>query len=256
MFKKMKMNMAARNVKNTKRKPATKKNKRPSFWGRVWGVICWPFRKIAQLARRLWAWVKTLDLIALANLALLVAIIVLFSMLIIDIVGCRKKPVVVIAEPVPVVQQANTAQSATTRKISQRKPVLPLKQNAVKNQVATERAPMAVNVVPVKKCEVEIAKKQIARQNNKFYGDVIIDSRGAGRMLGNGAMVKGNLYLQNMRKYTLPCDIRVDGNLFLRDVNMLQFCGDFVVTGNIYVSPRSSFGPIPKNARLGGQVVL
>jgi hypothetical protein len=39
-------------------------------------------------------------------------------------------------------------------------------------------------------------------------------------------------------------------------MGLLQFCGDFVVTGNIYVSPRSSFGPIPKTARIGGYVVL
>ena len=114
----------------------------------------------------------------------------------------------------------------------------------------------AINVVPVQKSDVQVVKQQTATVKNRFWGDVIIDSRGAGAMLQNGAQVNGNLYLQNMRKYTLPCDIRINGNLFLRDVNMLQFCGDFVVTGNIYVSPRSSFGPIPKTARVGGHVVL
>jgi hypothetical protein len=127
---------------------------------------------------------------------------------------------------------------------------LPMAQNKTKNQQPS------VNVVPVKKSEVEIVKKQTAKQNNTLMGDVIIDSRGAGAILQAGTQVNGNLYLQNMRKYTLPCDIRINGNLFLRDVNMLQFCGDFVITGNIYVSPRSSFGPIPKTARLGGHVVL
>lgn len=87
-------------------------------------------------------------------------------------------------------------------------------------------------------------------------GDVIIDSRGAGAILRKDTQVNGNLYLQNMRKFTLPCNVRINGNLFLRDVNKLQFCGEFVVTGNIYVSPRSSFGPLPKNARIGGYVVL
>ena len=44
--------------------------------------------------------------------------------------------------------------------------------------------------------------------------------------------------------------------MFVRDVNKLQFCGDFEITGNIYVTPTSSFGPIPRSARLGGQVIL
>ncbi len=87
-------------------------------------------------------------------------------------------------------------------------------------------------------------------------GDVVVNGRGDGHMLTNDIRVQGNVYLQNMRKYVLPCNAYIDGHLFLRDVNMLQFCGDFVVTGNIYVSRRSSFGPIPSTARLGGQVIL
>ena len=101
-----------------------------------------------------------------------------------------------------------------------------------------------------------VAEKQTAKINNKMYGDVIIDSRGAAAMLQNGSEIDGNLYLENMRKYVLPCDIKITGNMFVRDVNMLQFCGDFEITGNIYVSPRSSFGPIPRTAHLGGQVIL
>ena len=87
-------------------------------------------------------------------------------------------------------------------------------------------------------------------------GDVVIDTRRAASVIEHNTRVQGNLYLQNMRKYTLPCGVRVEGNLFLRDVNLLQFCGEFTVTGNIYVNPRSSFGPIPANARVGGYVIL
>jgi hypothetical protein len=89
-----------------------------------------------------------------------------------------------------------------------------------------------------------------------MYGDIIIDSRGAAMMLNNGYEINGNLYLQNMRKYVLPCDIKITGNMFVRDVNMLQFCGKFEIAGNIYVTPTSSFGPIPRNAYVGGQVIL
>jgi hypothetical protein len=215
-----------------------KGTKDKNFWTRVWNIVCWPFRKIAGLFRSFWKWVRGVDLVGLVNTTLLVAIIVLFSMLIIDIVGCNRKQVVVVAKTVPVVEQVTVSEKTVT---------LPIK---------NDNKQKMLNVVPVSKAEVEIVKKQTARQGSTLMGDVIIDSRGAGAMLQCGTQVNGNLYLQNMRKYTLPCDIRINGNLFLRDVNMLQFCGDFVITGNIYVSPRSSFGPIPKTARLGGHVVL
>ena len=215
-----------------------KGTKDKNLWTRVWSIACWPFRKIAGLFRCFWKWVRGVDLVGLVNTTLLVAIIVLFSMLIIDIVGCNRKQVVVVAKTVPVVEQVTVSKKTVT---------LPIK---------NDKKQKMLNVVPVSKAEVEIVKKQTARQGSTLMGDVIIDSRGAGAMLQCGTQVNGNLYLQNMRKYTLPCDIRINGNLFLRDVNMLQFCGDFVVTGNIYVSPRSSFGPIPKTARVGGHVVL
>lgn len=240
MLKKAKVKQAGRRVSNTR-----KTTKNSGVWKRIWNIICWPFRMTVKLLHRFWNWVCKIDLIGLTNIALLVAIIVLFSMLIIDIIGCRRNQVVVVAEPVPVTQQV-----AITEKSAPRTITLPMTQNTENNQQST------VNVVPVKKSEVEIVKKQTAKQNKTLMGDIIIDSRGAGAILQHGTQVNGNLYLQNMRKYTLPCNIHINGNLFLRDVNMLQFCGDFVITGNIYVSPRSSFGPIPKTARLGGYVVL
>lgn len=233
-------------MKNNKKAQArrtyrVKNKKQNSVLNRIWHVICWPFRKIAQFCKWFWKWVCGLNLIGLLNIALLASIIVLFSLLIIDIIGCSKSSVVVISQPVPVVQ------SAPVRNVVTRKPSLPIAKN---NQA------QPVNVVPVKKAEVTIAQRHIARQENKLMGDVIVDSRGAGTMLKTGTQVNGNLYLQNMHKYTLPCNVRVNGNMFLRDLGLLQFCGDFVVTGNIYVSPRSSFGPIPKTSRLGGYVIL
>lgn len=258
MFKELKMKIAARRVERSKQKKAaakksTRKSARPTVWSRVWNAVCWPFRKLVALCRHIWSWIRSIDLIALVNLTLLIAIIVLFSMLIIDIVNCRKKPVVVVAEPVPVVATKDNAtqpvKTPTVRKVAPRKVSLPIAQDVKSRKMAT-----TVNVVPVKKCET--TEKQTAKVGNTLYGDIVIDNRGAATILHNGVHVQGNLYLQNMRKYTLPCDIRIDGNLFLRDLNMLQFCGDFTITGNIYVSPRSSFGPIPRTARLGGQVIL
>lgn len=236
---KKKVKAAARRVKNTRKAVTVKKSKKQnSVLKRLWNIVCWPFRQIVKFCRWVWNWLCEINVIGLVNTTLLVSIIVLFSMLILDFTKCNKAPVVIVADPVPVTVPVAETDTA---------PVLPVINNEV-----TE----PVNVVPVKKSEVVIAKKQIAKQENKFLGDVVIDSRGAGKLLQNQSQINGNLYLQNMHKYTLPCDVKINGNLFLRDIGLLQFCGDFVVTGNIYVSPRSSFGPIPKTARVGGYVVL
>lgn len=245
MLAKAKTKSAAKRLQ--KAHNATKNsNKKNNFWTRVWNIICWPFRKIWTICCKVWAWLKTVDFVAMLNLTLLVTIIVMFSMLIMDVIGCTRKPVVVIAQPTQPIEQVVVTEEKAPTKIT-----LPLAQH----NNTQDKAPV-VDIIPVKKAEVEIIKKQTAKQDNTLFGDVIIDSRATGAILQNNTTVKGNVFLQNMRKYVLPCDIHINGNLFLRDVNMLQFCGDFVITGNIYVSPKSSFGPIPKTARLGGHVVF
>ena len=227
-------------AKSAAKKQTAKKAKSIDF-KKVWHAMGNPFRYIAKLMKRMWKWIAGLNIVALANVTLLIAIIVLFSILIMNIVGCKKQSAVVVSQPV------NVTQTVEVRNVVPRPVVLP---------VAGKKVDQPVNVVPVKKSEVQIAKRHIAKQNKQLMGDVVIDSRGAGRMLESGMVVNGNLYLQDMHKYTLPCDVRVNGNVFLRDLGLLQFCGDFTITGNIYVSPRSSFGPIPRTARLGGRVIL
>ena len=276
MFEKLKVKMAARRAeraKRARRNNRNRRNRRPSFWARVWNVICWPFRKIWQLicfiwrlicrfCRWLWNLVCGINFIGLLNAALLIAIIVLCSMLIIDIVNCNKKPVVIVADPVSesTISKANTVQPVAEPTIknvtraSGRKP-LP-KTNALPIVRDNTNKMVSEPVRVVRAVPAPVAKKQTARVANKMYGDIIIDSRGAAQMLNNGSEIAGNLYLQNMRKYVLPCDIKISGNMFVRDVNMLQFCGDFEIKGNIYVTPTSSFGPIPTTAHLGGQVIL
>ena len=227
---------AAKKIKSTNK---TTQKKRPCLIKRtfhhIWRGLCTAGRTIKEFFVRVWGWICKLNFVALLNCTLLVAIIVLFSMLIMDILGC-KKTVIVIADQKPAIEQVVITEKSAPESI-----VLPLKGKSNK----------AINIVPLKKSEVQTAK-----QNKTLMGDVIIDSRASGAVLQDNSTISGNLYLQNMRKYTLPCDIKINGNLFLRDVNLLQFCGDFTVTGNIYVSPRSSFGPIPKTARVGGYVVL
>ena len=181
-------------------------------------------------------------------------------MLIIDIVNCRKKPVVIIADPVTasaVTKSTNVVAEPTTkpvrasvRSVRPRTNTLPIARDGKTNKMAAE--PIRVTNTKTN----TVTEKQAAKCGETMYGDVIIESRGDAKLLNNGTQINGNLYLQNMRKYVLPCDIKITGNMFIRDVTMLQFCGDFEITGNIYVSPRSSFGPIPRTARLGGQVIL
>jgi len=268
MFKKIKMMIAARRVKNKKqaRKPARRntQKKRVSIWARIWNAICWVYNKIAQCIRWIWKkicqfarwiWRKLceINLIGLLNLALLIAIFVLCTMLIFDVIGCRKKPVVVVADPVPesainttkqnlsvVAEPTTNTVRVTTRHLRPRTNALPSLSNKKSNTMTAKQSSV-------------VAEKQPAE---KLSGDIIVENHGDAKVLHNGTEINGNLYLQNMRKYVLPCDIKITGNMFIRDVNMLQFCGDFDITGNIYVSPRSSFGPIPSTAHLGGQVIL
>lgn len=252
MFKELKLKIATRRVESKSARKSTsthrRSGKKTTFWTRVWNIVCWPFRMAYRAFRRIWAWIRGIDLIGLVNLTLLIAIIVLFSMLIIDIVGCHKKSVVIIADAPAVTVVPDQPQVTLTNDSApttvQGRPDLPLKRDVATRKFTTHTITVAHN---------DDARRQAPKQ---LYGDIIIDRRGASPILTDGVKIQGNLYLQNMRKYILPCGAVIDGNLFLRDVEMLQFCGDFTVTGNIYVSPRSSFGPIPRTARLGGQVIL
>ena len=223
-------------------------SKNQNFIARVWGIICFPFRALWRGVRRVWQWIRSIDLVGLINVTLLVAIIVMFTILILDILKFKKAQVIVV--PAHTVEITTDNYVTPKRKLSTRaRPTtLPIKYDA-----AHKMSDAPVNVLSTPAPTIKVAQD---RPSRKMYGDIIIDNRGDARVLNNGAHVHGNVYLQNMRKYTLPCDIKIDGNLFLRDLNMLQFCGDFTITGYIYVSPRSSFGPIPRTARLGGYVIL
>ena len=90
----------------------------------------------------------------------------------------------------------------------------------------------------------------------QIVGNVIIDGKNINTRMREMTNINGNLYLQNLQTYTLPCGTNINGNLYLRNVKMLKFCGCFRVAGDIYVSRESSFGPIPRNAVLGGQVIF
>lgn len=251
MSKKQQIKRATKRVQNNKK--VEKKTKSSQFWKKVWNIICWPFRMLARGLKWLWKWLCDLNVIGIVNLTLLVAIVVLFSMLIIDIANCNRQTVVVRSD---VVQTPVLPTKATQKRNVVARPVKPVTNTLPMAFDAKTREAINEPIVaaPAKPCPMLI--KQIAVEKNKIMGDTVIDGRNAATTIRHNTKIHGNLYLQNMRKYTLPCGVKINGNLFLRDVNMLQFCGEFTVTGNIYVSPRSSFGPIPATARLGGYVVL
>ncbi len=207
----------------------------------VCAVCSWIWDGIVWAAKKIWKWLCGINLVGLINLTLLTAIIVLFSILIINIVNCRRGPVVVHAGEKAVTVVAKSG----TKTISKTVPV--------KRDTKTGNMETTINVVETVPSNDPTLKPQ---GDGKIYGDIIIESREEAIVLKNGAHIRGNLYLQNMYKYVLPCDIKIEGNLFLRDLGILHFCGRFDITGNIYVTPNSSFGPIPKNAYLGGQIIL
>ena len=270
MFDKLKMKFAASRMQREMEYAAIQKNiiarEHP-----IMTVISWPARMIGRAFRwifdctaailswlwdlivfvlgAVWTWLCGINLIGLINLALLIAIIVLCSLLIISVMNNRKSIFFNNADansvnkvPVESTQKPEKTDTTDAKNIP-----LPIRRDT--------RGDMQkpINVAPAKPCDNPTLRPH---GDGRIYGDVIIESRGERIMLRDGTHIRGNLYLQRMRKYVLPCNVVVEGNIFLRDVNMLQFCGPFTVTGNIYVSPKSSFGPLPYNARLGGQVIL
>lgn len=235
-----------------------KTKKQKNFFNRLWAIICWPFKKIWAGLCMLWNWIAGINLVALLNLALLISIIVLFTLLIIDLrKGANASDTEIMMKQNSIVSTQNTTKTLKQKPIVTPRSITPRKTTAlpIKRDVAT-RKPLTAPVTVAKVKENPVAIKQVAIQNKTVLGDTVVDHHDMTAVLPNGAHVRGNLYIQDLRKYTLPCNIVIDGNLILRDVNMLNFCGDFTVRGNIYVSPRSSFGPVPSTARIGGQVIL
>ncbi len=262
MFEKLQMKLAARKLQRSKEYAALDK-KIMADETAFERVLLWPFRAIGFVCRfvydtiaavvswiwgllvavccAIWTWLCAINIVGLINLTLILAIIILFSFLIVDFTRCgRTGTVNAPAQTITVKASKSNASGAVTA-------TLPLR-----------RTNTAVINEPVNIVGAEPSRSPVLRTHGdgKIYGDIVIESRGEAIILKNNAHIRGNLYLQHMRKYVLPCGVKIEGNLFLRDLNMLQFCGPFTITGNIYVSPRSSFGPIPRNSRLGGQIIL
>ena len=235
--------------KSQKMNNATRTARKETFKHKLKRIITFPWRVCCAI----WRWLKNIDVIGMINLTLLAVIIVLFSSLIADFMRCRKCSEVNIAK-----RDNNVVMVADTKK-DNRKVVkrtfdttLPLK--ADKRTNITPK----IRTVGVKRPEViketSLSANELPRQT--MLGDVVVDVQPASPMLANGVKINGNLIIQNMRRYTLPCGTKINGHLFIRNVDRLYFCGPFTVNGNIYVNRQSSFGPLPQGAKINGQIVL
>lgn len=271
-------------------KEAAANNRQQDFSQEVQDMLLVPWRAcklvwnwIVSIWRKVWAWVKGLDIAGMVNLTLLIIIVILFISLVVNLVhGNRHKNVKAVNSDVEVSEvlteidnnndidvetvDENAAMSGNVSVVdekfdytSDKRPVqrdydmvLPMKTDE-----STGITPQ-IQVVGVEKPVVikETATPADELPEQKLYGDVIVDKYAGAPVLSNGVNVDGNLFIQNMRKYTLPCDAVITGNLFVRNVERLRFCGKFTVKGNIYVNRQSSFGPIPRDAQVGGQVIL
>lgn len=245
MNKTQKMKKAARNTRKKNFKQSIKK-----VFAYLWNSVKNVWHFICRVCNAIWNWLKSIDIVGMVNLTLLVAIIVLFTSLISDFVCCNKKTNTSNKQNVEMVVK----KPVDNRKVVQRKfnTTLPLK--ADKKTGITPK----IKTVGVKKPqvvrEISVPARELPKQN--LGGDVIVDVHPSAVVLQNGVNVNGNLFIQNMRKFTLPCDAKINGNLFIRNVDRLNFCGKFNVSGNIYVNRESSFGPIPDGSVIGGQIVL
>ncbi|MCL2331706.1 MAG: hypothetical protein FWC61_04165 [Proteobacteria bacterium] len=236
---------------------------------------CWLCRCaswLMWLPTRVWRWIKSLDLTGLANVALLVLIIVLFSILIINLFDARdtangrggsvtsknaiadtiKAPAGAAAAINPVKTADIKAHVSYNADTTVATITLPLKE--VLPAAATAPADGRITL-PLKDKDGDSGN--FVYIDNSRDGDVLLDGQNpTGERLSPMTEVGGNVLLQNMYSYTLPCGVKIRGNLVVRNVRLLKFCGCFKIDGNIYASGNSSFGPIPRDATLGGQVIF
>ena len=242
--------------KSKKIKVATKKTRKQNFKNICKKIITFPFR----VCTAIWRWLKSIDVVGMVNLTLLVAIIVLFSSLIMNVLRCdgnvkahaQKSNVAVVDSEyknAKVLKKTGDEPRIINRSFNTALPLKPNPETGItpKVKVVGVAKPTVVKVT-------SLPANELPKQN--LYGDVIVDVYPDSPVLSNGVEIEGNLFIQNMRKYTLPCNAKITGHLFVRNVDKLFFCGEFSVKGNIYVNRQSSFGPIPQTAHVGGQVIL
>ena len=243
----------------------------------VWFVraLRWTF---ITAPRAVWNWICNIEIGGLVNLAMLLLIIVLFSILIGQVLNlrCDRNAVArnpeIINIPKDNVEVSNSkfVQTRTGKPLAEKTEeptqketiVLPLKRDSIISSPVPVPAPTVrtVRTIQTNTCcapvPVKLPMKAAPQKYVKIDGDVVVDGDIIGKRLDGMTQINGNLVLQNLRAFTLPCGIKINGNLIIRNVRHLRFCGSFTVNGDIYVSADSSFGPIPQNAKVRGQVIF
>lgn len=258
--------------KSQKIRTAARKTQTKTFWALIKKIIVFPWRVckkvwafIVRQCKALWNWLKSIDVVGMVNLTLLVAIIVLCSCLISNVMRRERTTKTLNNDNVVVLNNSYKTNQVNKTKVAPKVNQVTNENDDKNSHVIVRRTIVTKNPArPNSKIVKTIVTKKVVAPANtprkmpvqKLYGDVIIDLYPEAPVLNEGVNVDGNLYIQNMRKYTLPCDANISGNLFIRNVEKLRFCGKFSVKGNIYVNRQSSFGPIPQDAQIGGQVVL
>lgn len=221
----------------------------------VWAVraLRWLF---VRMPRDVWNWICGIDLNGLCNLTLMLFIIILFSFLIGQLLGpkCDRNKTRTGKQP----EIITTLPKNNVQIITDTVPDVVIKSHTKQIEEQPEDVLIeeeeTIIILPLKtptRRPVFIESEYI-----KVNGDVVVDGKRISKRLKNQTYINGNLIIQNMRGFTLPCGVKVNGNLIVRNINALNFCGNFTVNGNIYVSEDSSFGPIPRNARIRGQIIF
>ena len=237
--------------KSQKMNRGTRRTRWANFKHTLKKIITFPWRLLCAI----WNWLKSIDVVGMINLTLLIVIIVLFSSLIIDLVRFHKcsavNPtqnggnVVVLDENAPVTNKSKTVKHS----FDKTSPVRLYKKTNGTNKSETQFDIKSQNTEKPSATTDKLPQQVLS-------GDTIVDINPVSPVLADGTKVNGNLIIQNLRKYTLPCDMKVNGHLFIRNVARLHFCGSFTVNGNIYVDSRSVFGPLPEGTKINGQIIM
>jgi len=236
--------------KSQKMKNAAHKNRTNNMKKRIARILSWPWRACCAL----WNWLKSIDVIGMINLTLLLVIIVLFCALVADFMRGKRAYAEFSNQDYCAMTNVKKQQATDSRKVVKRtvKATLPVqadKKTNIKPKIKTVgvEKPQVIRKLSVPASELPV---------QVLSGDVIVDNYPTSPVLSNGVKINGNLFIQNMRKYTIPCDAKINGHLFVRNVEHVNFCGKFKVNGNVYVNRGSSFGAMPEGTIINGQIIL
>ena len=261
-------------------KDAVRETRAKNIKQRIKNIVLVPWKWMCRAGRAIWNWAQNIGVIGAINLILLIIAIILFLVLFSNLVRHGKSVVnnapkvdaceTVITNPVKQMKEVEiqVEKPKTVKQVKQKKNKVKHDTRKVINRDANTALPIKDNSstkIKIKIKTVGVAKPQIIKElsvpaekqpKQVLSGDVIVDAYPSSPVLSNGVKINGNLFIQNVRKYTIPCDTKINGHLFIRNVDKLYFCGRFIVNGNVYVNRQSSFGAIPDGAKINGQIIL